>query len=326
MPADNLANSPPAVGESVKPRYRLDTDSSATLELPDGRKLGYAQYGSLNGRAVFYLHGTPGARLEAAAYDQKAKDIGARIIGVDRPGLGWSSPHPGRKMLDHPKDIEHLAGHLGLDEYGVLGMSGGGPYALACAASLPASQLKAVAIGCGLGTPDMSRYGMRWQNYLGLRWGYRYVPSLCGWWFKSDAGARLDLNDTQRLKLMKQQFAKSGAHEKDVEAFKEEDLLRLMLRTAREYWGQGLDGVTQDGHVICTDWGFRVEDIRKDLPVRLWHGKLDVFVPPSHGEQVALRLGSKAHLRLVDETHLTLFTDRRGDILEDLVKAMESGK
>ncbi len=203
-------------------------------------------------------------------------------------------------------------------------MSGGGPYALACAASLPADKLKAVAIGCGLGTPDMSRYGMRWQNYLGLTWGYRYFPGLTKWWFKSEAGARLDLTDEQRLQLMKQQFASSGAHEKDVKAMKKEDVMRLMLRTAREIYAQGFDGITQDGALICTDFGFRVEDIRHDLPVRLWHGTLDVFVPPSHGEQVASRLGSNAHLRLEEETHLTLFSDRRGEILEDLVRIWES--
>ena len=164
---------------------------------------------------------------------------------------------------------------------------------------------------------------MRWQNYLGLSVGYRHFPSLVRWWFKSEAGARLDLTDDQRLALMKKQFSKSSAHEKDVEAMKDDDLLRLMLQTAREHYKQGFDGLLQDGRLICTDFGFRIENCH-DVPVRLWYGRLDTFVPSAHGEQIAARLGSRAHLRLVDETHLTLFTDRRGDILEDLVKTMKS--
>jgi hypothetical protein len=114
--------SPQAVltGEPPKSRFRLDNDSSDTLTLPDGRKLGYAQYGLLTGRPILYLHGLPGSRLEAASYDELGLKLGARIIAADRPGIGWSSPHPGRTLLDYPKDLEHLAKHLELDDYSVL--------------------------------------------------------------------------------------------------------------------------------------------------------------------------------------------------------------
>jgi len=114
--------SPQAVltSEPPKSRFRLDNDSSDTLTLPDGRKLGYAQYGSLTGQPILYLHGLPGSHLEAAGYDELGLKLSARIIAADRPGIGWSSPHPGRILLDYPKDLEHLAKHLELDDYGVL--------------------------------------------------------------------------------------------------------------------------------------------------------------------------------------------------------------
>lgn len=98
----------------------MGNETSATVTLPDGRKLGYAQYGAPTSRAVFYLHGLPGSRIEAAAFDEHGVKLGIRIVGVDRPGVGWSSPHPGRKILDHANDIEHLAKHLELEDYGVL--------------------------------------------------------------------------------------------------------------------------------------------------------------------------------------------------------------
>ena len=116
-PASSPASS---TGETANSRYCLSNDTSATFTLPDNRKLGYAQYGSRTGRAVFYLHGLPGSRIEAAAFDELAINLGVRIIAADRPGIGWSSPYPERTLLEHGKDIEHLAKHLELDEYGVL--------------------------------------------------------------------------------------------------------------------------------------------------------------------------------------------------------------
>lgn len=105
--------------DAPKQHFRTDNDSSATFTLPDGRKLGYAQYGSPTGRPIFYMHGFPGSRLEAAGFDDLGKELGARIISVDRPGIGWSSPQPGRTLLDFPKDVEQLGNHLGLDRYSV---------------------------------------------------------------------------------------------------------------------------------------------------------------------------------------------------------------
>ena len=117
----NLISTPTApTGVPPKCRFRLDDDSSDTFTLTDGRKLGYAQYGSLIGNAIFYLHGLPGSRAEGAYFHELGLELGARIIATDRPGYGLSSPHPGRTLLDFPKDLECLAKHLGLEEYAVL--------------------------------------------------------------------------------------------------------------------------------------------------------------------------------------------------------------
>lgn len=101
-------------------RYRLDNTTSATVTLPDGRELGYAQYGSQPGRAVLYIHGLPGSRIEATIWEELAVRMGVRMISVDRPGYGWSSPHPDRRLLDYANDMQHLAERLELEEYSVL--------------------------------------------------------------------------------------------------------------------------------------------------------------------------------------------------------------
>ncbi|RMZ90247.1 hypothetical protein DV736_g2527, partial [Chaetothyriales sp. CBS 134916] len=119
--ADNSASAPPPPMPDTSTLYtRPDNVNSDILLLPDGRKLGYAQCGSPTGRAVFFAHGHPGSRLDAAHLHEVGLKVGARIIAADRPGMGLSSPHPDRTLLDYPKDLEHLADHLKLDRYGVL--------------------------------------------------------------------------------------------------------------------------------------------------------------------------------------------------------------
>ena len=203
------------------------------------------------------------------------------------------------------------------------GVSGGGPYALACAASLPREKLKRVSIVCGLGPPDIGMSGANWQNWLGFTIGWRYAPLwLLRWYSRRDPVWRLDLTDEKRLELWKQSLAnpKTLSHEKDIEVMKDDDNLRLSLRSSQESFAQGFDGVRQDGKSMCMNFGFRVEDIRADLPVQLWYGKQDTFVPPIHGEQIAARLGGRAHLRMEDEAHWSILVNWKKEILEDLIR------
>lgn len=88
--------------------------------------------------------------------------------------------------------------------------------------------------------------------------------------------------------------------------------------------GVGREAVAVDGRLNCTDFGFRVEEIRRDLPVRLWYGSLDTNVPPNHGMQIARRLGVREGVRLwlKEETHISLQVRWRREILEDLVQSM----
>ena len=118
-------------------------------------------------------------------------------------------------------------------------------------------------------------------------------------------------------------FMKSTSRwREELAVMSDRDFHRLSLRSTREAFAQGYDGVLLDGKLCCLDFGFKVEDIRPDLPVQLWYGKQDVFVPPNHGVQLAKRLGSRAHLRLEDETHASLTVNWKKEILESLIKAM----
>ncbi|KAJ9657634.1 hypothetical protein H2198_004162 [Neophaeococcomyces mojaviensis] len=308
-------------------RYQLDTSTSSTLILPDSRTLGYAQYGSSapGAHTIFYVHGWPASRVEGTFLDSKAKRHNVRIICMDRPGIGLSSPHPTRTILSHARDIDHLAQHLQAERYGVLGVSGGGPYALACAYALPANKLKVVSLVCGLGPPDIGYWGMHPLNYLGWTYSPHYFPRFTKWWFSREPGARLDLNDKERMNMLIRDFQKSQAkmHPKDVKIFGDIDFWKVHLRRSNDVYAQGTDWFMQDMKLLASDPGFRIQDIRKDLKVQLWYGKLDKNVPLKHGEEVARRLGPGAELRVKeDDTHASIFFDWRDDFLGEMVKAM----
>lgn len=115
-PPDTLAKST----QDTPCRFPLSPSFSHTLTLPSGRILSYAQYGSHTGHAVLYNHGFPGSRLEAARHHDICTKLGLRLIAVDRPGHGRSSPHPGWTLLDFVKDLENLTDELGLEEYAVM--------------------------------------------------------------------------------------------------------------------------------------------------------------------------------------------------------------
>lgn len=104
-------------------KYILDNSHSHTYTLPDGRELGYADYGDPKGKPILYQHGIPGSRIEATRYHDLGKELGLRIISIDRPGYGWSAPfsrYKGRTVKSWAEDINALAEHLQLNEYAVL--------------------------------------------------------------------------------------------------------------------------------------------------------------------------------------------------------------
>lgn len=167
--------------------------------------------------------------------------------------------------------------------------------------------------------------GANWVNWVGFTFGWRYArPWAIRWMFGSDPGARLDLSDEKRYELQMRAVPKIK-NKKDLEFFNDSNFVRLYLRGARESYAQGWEPLTQDGKLMGSDWGFRLEDIRKDLPVQLWYGKQDTYVPLNHGVQIAARLGESVQLNVRDETHASLWVNNMREALEAIVKKMEEG-
>lgn len=142
------------------------TKANQTITLGDGRLLGYAEYGTPQGKPVFFFHGNPSSRLGGRLLDEAANEINVRIIAIDRPGIGLSDFKPGRQYLDWPDDVTELADTLRVDRFAILGISSGAPHTLACAYKIP-DRLSAVAIVSGpcpfnvlVATEDMN---MAWR-------------------------------------------------------------------------------------------------------------------------------------------------------------------
>ena len=108
----------------------------STLTLPDGRTYGYEQWGDPDGLPLFWIHGTPGGRLSRYPDATLWERLGLRVITVDRPGYGLSTPLPGRAVAHIAADAATVADYLGIGRFAVHGGSGGGPHALASAAVL----------------------------------------------------------------------------------------------------------------------------------------------------------------------------------------------
>lgn len=118
-------------------------------EYSPGKFLAWNEYGDLSGTPVFYYHGWPSSRLQARIAHHLAADRGIRLIAMDRPGMGKSTFIRDRKLEDWPGLMTAFADHLGIERFGQLGVSGGGPYVLACAAEIP-ERLTASAVLAGM--------------------------------------------------------------------------------------------------------------------------------------------------------------------------------
>lgn len=147
-------------------------NTEQTFQLPDGRTLGFAEYGSTQGPVLVYCHGYPGSRLEAAVLSAQATEAQVRVLSLDRPGYGCSSFQEPRSFLDWTGDLVALTEHLGVDRFAIVGVSGGAPYALAAAYRVP-EHLISCGIISGIGPLKLSTTGMSRENRLVLFLAHR---------------------------------------------------------------------------------------------------------------------------------------------------------
>jgi pimeloyl-ACP methyl ester carboxylesterase len=266
------------------------------IELPDGRTLGFAEYGPPSGVPVFLFHGLPGSRLAVQElWDEDPRF--ARVIAPDRPGVGLSAFQAGRRLTDWAADVAHLADSLGIDRFAVAGFSAGGPHALVAAHGLGA-RVVGVGIIAGAGPPNPGtlrglRPTMRIRHTVVQR-----VPTL------ARALAERDAWRTRRhpVRLLERAAASSGLPAGDRAALSSPRRRDLEARVAPEAFRQGGRGVAQESSMLARPWGFDPAAVR--VPVHFWHGREDVNVPVTAAEGLAGRIATSTLTVLPDEGHL----------------------
>jgi pimeloyl-ACP methyl ester carboxylesterase len=276
-----------------------------TVRLADGRRLGYAHYGAPDGEPFFYFHGHPGSRLEGRFAHEAAAAAGLRVIALDRPGYGLSDFQHGRAITDWPGDVAEAADLLELPRFSVAGASGGGPYALACAARLPGRVIRAAVIS-GVGpyqVPGITR-GMRWQNQVGFRWGARW-PGFARLLMRS-----MHRGITRRPGDTIEALARAMSPA-DAAIVRRPEVRDILVADITEAFRQGSQGATWDMMLLGRPWGFSLGSIEPE--VHLWQGGADVLVPPAMGRYLAAQI-PHCHFRfLPGEGHL-LIIDHMPDL------------
>ncbi len=284
--------------------------SEGRARLRDGRALGYAEFGAPAGKPLFYFHGFPGSRLEAELAHGAALKLDLRLIAVDRPGYGTSDFKPDRTILDWPDDLVELADLFGFDRFIVVGASGGGPYAAACALKIP-ERLGAVGIVCGLGPVDLPGIadGMFRRNRIGLRL-CRKAPRLGTLIFV--LGARL-------MRRYPRWFVSRMAKrlpEPDRSVLRRPDIELIFVNTIREAFRSHPRGPARDLALFTAPWDFDLERIT--VPVDLWQGDRDAVVPPAMAKHQAGKIPCSTLSCLPGEGHFSLIVDHATEILDVL--------
>lgn len=254
----------------------------STFQLSSGDTLGYAEFGNTSGTPVLYFHGLPGSRSEGLLWHKAAANSKVRLIAPDRPGLGLSTRDRTRQLNDYPKDMLELLNHLDVQAVMVIGVSGGGPYALACAASPDLShRIKSVAVVAGLPDPEIPKTGMNVMQRFAYFAINTLPSSLIGWFWEQLIGKTARGSDPETLrKLVKQSLKASGGQ--DAEFADDDDIVGGTAESLRGAFAQGSGGYVQDAAIVSRVWGFRLEDI--GVPVGFWCGGKDTLAPPGMGQ------------------------------------------
>ena len=335
---------------SSRPKNTIMSQSEAqTLKLSDGRTLGYAEYGNPKGTPLLYFHGFPSSRLEAYSLHSIASRLNIRVLSLDRPGFGLSTHDPHRRIIDWPADVQAFASQVGLSRFAVLGVSGGGPYSLACAERLPRDKLSAVGVLAGApvwdrgirtqGVPWYARLTYLLGNYwpFGLRVvSYALVGTLRWIMTTGTVEKRIDA----WLEAMTKAKAAEEKKEKDNDGFveiekeplittisaEEGDRQQEAVRTTAqrreslmglffEGFGQGTSGFVHETRLLTRDWGFKFEDVTYNK-VQMWHGLKDANSPVRSIRNMAERI-PHCVLKEYDDDHFSM-----GNRLEEVLKEL----
>ncbi len=295
---------------------KITNVSDNKLRLPDGRLMGYAQYGDASGRAVLAIHGTPGSRIMMQPADRFANQNGIFLIAPDRHGYGLSSISPDTSFRQWVDDIAVLLDLMNVDQFWVLGVSGGGPFATAIAAVMP-QRVIGLALVSPVGIFDQ-------QVRQSWSWRHRLFSSLLP---RYPALAKPALTIARRLLMLAPypflkmfSFSLSRADRLILGDSRHQEALLAAFYDGLQ---SGINGVLEDLRLFAKPWQFSLAKI--DMPVILWQGSKDYMVP----EKAAYKLvGSFENVEIIGlpgQGHFWIF-EHFEEVLRRLVALPHEGR
>jgi pimeloyl-ACP methyl ester carboxylesterase len=279
-----------------------------TITAPDGRELMIEEGGDPAGRPILVHNGTPNSRLLYGSWLEDAAHQGIRLISYDRPGYGGSTPHPGRSVADCAADVRTIAGALDISRLAVWGASGGGPHALACAALLPdiVVAVSALASVAPYGAAGLDFFGGMGKDNADDIHLYLDDPEAAREKSRRDRLDWLEGTPGQLAEALETLLSPLDA------AVLVDEFAEWLFRSCAEALVASDEGWWEDGVAHLAPWGFDLAATR--VPVQVWHGRQDKFVPFQHGQWLAAHIpDAEPHLS-DDDGHLTLLIDRVPDV------------
>lgn len=275
--------------------------TAQTLTLRDGRTLGYAEWGDLNGKPVFLFGGSTSSRLLRHSDESMLKTSGIHLYTFDRPGTGLSTRQPNRTLLDWPEDIRNFAGQKNLDKVAVIGGSLGGAYAVACAYALP-DLLVCTSIVSGVaGLEDAEVFTTQNSATKSLIATVRRFPRLAT--LQNNVSRPL-INSRFGKGMLRSALSILPQSDKDILDKPEE--MQILYDSTRECLRPGGAGATDDMRAVVTDWGFRLEDIR--TKTFIWQGENDPQATPAMARYMAERIPDNETTFVPDAGHLLIIS------------------
>lgn len=255
-----------------------------TVTGPDKRKLAFEVTGDPDGMPVFLMHGTPGSRKGPKPRGIVMHRLGIQLISYDRPGYGRSTRHRGRSVASAAADVAAIAEDLGIDDFAVVGRSGGGPHALACAALL-SDRIKRAAVLVSFAPPDatdLNWFGDMAEHNVTEYTNADRVPAA----FIEELKKRvLEIKEDPDALI---RTLEPALVRRDLQVVENHALRKLITDSYLEAVRQGAAGWVDDTLALRRAWGFSLGDIRAE--VKLWHGDEDTFAPKSHTEWLARQI------------------------------------
>jgi pimeloyl-ACP methyl ester carboxylesterase len=287
-------------------RKRLSEARNGVVETPDGRRLTVDVSGAPHGTPVVLMHGTPGTGSGPRPRSSVLYRLNVRLVSYDRPGYGGSDRHERRSVADAAADVAAIADALDIGSFAVVGRSGGGPHALACAALL-SERVTRAAILVGMAPADA--LGLKWFDGMNIDNVTAYTAADSASLITEMLTARADATRLEPETLLKQ--IEQQMTEPDRRVVRDVSMRRLLVETYAEAVRTGPFGWIDDVLALRAAWGFSVTSIR--CPVLLWHGEDDTFSPVGHTRWLAERIETAEIYVAPNAAHFTAV-----EILPDL--------